>query len=119
MQLEPKERKLLALMLDPGASDGEVANACAAFCRLLRGRKATLPELLEETSTSPVASMINAAEWGLFRMTFGKYQGEMLADISLKDLGYLAFIRNWIRSVPDKNKNLRLHLEALEKYLGV
>jgi hypothetical protein len=118
MNLQPKERACLAIMLDLAAPPGEVASACSALARLLRGRKASLGEVLDKDGASQPAPIINEASWGLFRMTFGKYQGEMLADISLKDFAYLTFLRSWIRSVPDKSRNLRTHLEAIERYLG-
>lgn len=51
-----------------------------------------------------------------YRFDFGKYQGQSLEEIDLKEIdGYLA----WMEKAPNKNKKLSRAIDAIKEYYQI
>ena len=96
-----KSLKMLAVVLDPAAGEGEAANAATIFARCARAGGVTLDVLVlaaaamlpAPRSPRPTPSPTPSADDpGEVRMTNGKYAGKRLADIYRGDPGYVAWL---------------------------
>ena len=98
------EMKLLRLALDKGAYDGEADNAGVMLVRKLRERNANVDDLF--VIHPPPHKDNDVSVYGQQRMTFGKYENEILADIPMS---YLIWVLTRCRNI---SPNLR---KAIEK----
>lgn len=76
--LNDVEMKLLRLALDKGAFEDEADNAAVLLIHKLRGRNASADEIISNPQFEVTG---NISVYGRVRMPFGKYRGEILADI--------------------------------------
>lgn len=96
LQLTDRERKLLWLMMDSGAADGEIANGARMFIESLRNRGFTAIELEEIFgAVSSKGVQQNPKHWkpdyGLCTINFGKHKGKAFKEIPPS---YLAWMRD-------------------------
>jgi len=113
------ERKLFALYINAGSTDDEWKLAAEKLRKLLQRRDATVNELTTAGTPAPAVNIAERADYGLFRMPWGRCQGEMLADI---DLAYLMSALKWLQRLKDRgdlNGRNALVYEALRKYLNL
>ena len=106
--LNDTEIKLLRLALDKGAATGEIDNAAVMFVRKLRERGISADDFINQMSEEN-----NIVQCRRTKMTFGKYEGEMLADIPLD---YLIWVLRYCWNI---KSNLRSAIEKVVFMGGV
>jgi hypothetical protein len=119
VKLTEIEKKLLALALDPAASNGEIEVASAKLVSLWRKRDLQITDFDPPQTNAQAALARPRRNWkpdyGLSTMPWGKYKGEMFKDIAP---GYLRYQLDWIRSDKDRAKKFAELATNIENYLN-
>jgi hypothetical protein len=119
MPLPDKAKKLILLLMDGAAAEGERDTALRKLIECLRtnfkdgyalleewgnGKKATAPP---SPSASPGAS---SSIYGKFRMPFGQYKGQPIREVPVE---YLLYILDWPELWPATKRAIQRYLDSL------
>lgn len=115
-----RESKLLRLILNRGASIGEVHNAAAKLAESLRGRQMTAEAIELVLRSAPSATdgsplKYSRPDFGLCTMPFGKHRGKAFSEISPS---YFDWLLRAIRSNPHGPAYQVKVAEEIEQFLA-
>jgi hypothetical protein len=94
------EAKLLRLVMDGAAAEGEIATGAHKLILSLRKRGVSAEEIDGTLSSRGVLPKYTKPDFGLIACPFTKHKGELARDI---DPGYLRFMVGWIRNHQDSD----------------
>jgi uncharacterized protein (DUF3820 family) len=94
LQFTERELKLIRLMLDSAAAQGEVANASRMLVEALRARAVSAQDIEESLNKAAVPEYGHwAPDYGLCTMPWGKHKGHQFKDIPPS---YFRYVKSWI-----------------------
>jgi hypothetical protein len=118
VELTSVEAKVLRIVLDPAAPEGEVANASKKLVESLRRRGVSAYDIEEalsgETNGNSGPAQMSKADWGLTRMPFGRNKGCLFMDISAYDL---RSTRRWCVSTPELATKFAELVHAIDEFM--
>lgn len=114
VNLSPLETKLLRLVLDRNAAEGEVATGSVKLVQSLRSRGVEADAIEQALSLEPLAIKPLRPDPGLTPMPWGRHKGKIIADVSPRDLRSTI---NWAKSVPDVEQRFAEFIHDVEQFL--
>jgi hypothetical protein len=113
--LSPLETKLLRLVLDQNAAEGEVANGSVKLVRSLRSRGVEAIEIEQALSVEPLVVKPLKPDYGRTVMIWGRHKGQIFADIPPRDLRSTV---QWAKSIPDVARQFAEFINDIEAFLN-
>jgi Putative quorum-sensing-regulated virulence factor len=116
--LSELERRLVRLALDSSAQGGEISTSATKLIKSLRSRGVDGSVLLNAleggTDGAEVAVRMSRPDWGLTVMPWGKFKGQMFADIQPD---YLRWAQQWILEDEKRAARFKDLAYAIEQFL--
>ena len=120
IELSSVELKLLRLVLDLGATSGEVETSRHKLMESLAKRGLSGHDIVEvlasgnSTTEDGLAPKMSKPDYGLCRMPFGKTRGQLFLDIPPYDL---RSARRWAMSTPELAQKFASFIHNVDEFL--
>jgi hypothetical protein len=113
--LTSTEVKLLHLILDKNAVDGEVATGSVKLVQSLRRRGVEAEAVTRALADEPIAVKRLTPDHGLCVMPWGKHKGRIFADVPPS---YLRYQLAWASSTPELSRKFATFIRDVEAFLN-
>ena len=113
--LSPLETKLLRLVLDRNAAEGEVATGSIKLVQSLRHRGIEADAIEQALSKEPIVVKPLKPDYGRTVMRWGKFKGQIFADIPPS---YLKHQLNWVLSDPELSRKFAAFVHDVTAFLN-
>src|SRR5262245_46223585 len=119
--LNPREQKLLGLVLNAGAQSGEAEVGRCKLLASLRRRGLNGHDILELLQAGPYPDSedsppkMSKPDYGLCRMPFGKTKGQLFMDLAPYEL---RSARRWAMSTPELQQKFADFIHDVGQFLN-
>jgi hypothetical protein len=114
-KLTALEVKLLSLILDQSAAEGEISAGAQKLVESWRRRGVTAEQLSQILAPEPLLAKQFEPDYGLCRFPWGRNKGKLFIDVAPSELRNAA---NWARSNPEVARKFSGFISDVEKFLA-